>query len=261
MAANLRYFLALLRASLKTTATLRAAYFTRALFSIVTHGAYLIVWFFLFHSVPALGGWRLEHVLFAYGLTVVAWGLVAFFAYGLRLLPRMIDTGELDTYLVQPRPVLLNVMAGSGRSSGLGEILFGFVLMFWAADRIGLPLWATGLFAFNATFIFGAMILGIASLGFWLRDFHDTAEMLYYTYNILASRPGPAFDGIIYVATLTIAPIAFMTHLPLEAVIEHKAAAILWTAFGTVATVVVSCAIFRTGLNRYESGNRFGIRG
>lgn len=261
MGADFRYFLALMRATLKTTASLRTAYLIRAIFSIVTHGSYLVVWFFLFHAVPSLGGWRLEHVLFAYGLSVAAWGLLSFFAYGLRTLPRQIDTGELDTLLIQPRSVLLGIMAGSGKTSGLGEAIFGIVLMLWAANKAGIALWIVGLATLNATIIFGAMVLGLASLGFWLRDFFDTAEILYYTYNILASRPGPAFDGIIYVATLTIAPIAFMTHFPIEAIIEHKSAAIAWTAIGTTLCVCISCAIFKAGLNRYESGNRFGVRG
>lgn len=261
MGADLLYFLALLRATLKTTASLRAAYVTRAVFSVLTHGAYLIVWFFLFEAVPSLGGWRLEHVLFAYGLTVVSWGLLSFFAYGLRTLPRQIDSGDLDSYLIQPRPILLNVMAGSGKSSGLGEILFGLVLMLWAASKIGVSVWVVLFLILNGVLVFGAMVLALASLGFWLRDFFDTAEILYYSYNIMASRPAPAFDGIVYIAALTIVPVAFMTHLPVQAVVDHRYAAILWTLGGTFACLAVSYAIFRVGLGRYESSNRFGVRG
>lgn len=261
MGADFRYFLALMRATLKTTASMRAAYFTRAILSVATHGSYLIVWFFLFRAVPSLGGWRLEHMLFAYGLSVAAWGLLSFFAYGIRTLPRQIDSGELDTLLIQPRSVLLGVMAGAGKTSGVGEAVFGLVLMLWAAGQAGIPLWVVGVITLNATIIFGAMILGIASLGFWLRDFFDTAELLYYTYNILASRPGPAFDGFIYIATVTIAPVAFMTHMPIEAVIGHKTSLLLWSMLGTVCCAGFSYALFRAGLNRYESGNRFGTRG
>lgn len=261
MGADFRYFLALMRATLKTTASMRAAYLIRAVFSIATHGAYLMIWFFLFRAVPSLGGWKLEHMLFAYGLSVAAWGLLSFFAYGLRTLPRQIDSGELDTLLIQPRSVLLGVMAGAAKTSGVGETVFGLVLMFWAAAKAGISFWIVGLVTLNAAVIFGAMVLGIASLGFWLRDFFDTAEMLYYTYNILASRPGPAFDGIIYVATLTVAPIAFMTHFPIEAIIDHKLSAALLSVCGTMVCIGVSYAIFRAGLNRYESGNRFGTRG
>ncbi len=261
MAADLRYFWILLKVNMKAALALRVAYVIRALFSIVTHLVYILVWFVFFKAVPSIGGWQLPHILLAYGIAIAAWGVVSFLAYGFRTLPQQIDYGELDTYLTQPRPVLLNVAMGSSKASGPGETIFGIGVVLYAATLIDVSVPAVLLVMVCASIVFASLILSTATLGFWLRNFHGVAEELYFNFNILASRPGPLFSGWLKIIVLTIIPVSFMTHIPLEWLIEHDMQALLWTLAGTVIFSVLSAWLFGFGLRYYESGNRFGVRG
>ena len=60
---------------------------------------------------------------------------------------------------------------------------------------------------------------------------------------------------------VTLLPVAFLTHLPIKWLMEHNLYALGWSVAGTAGLCAVSFGIFRAGLRRYESGNRFGVRG
>lgn len=257
MVADLRFFLHLLRLNLKAARSMRLAYTLRSVFAIVTHSIYIVLWFVFFDAIPSLGGWQLEHILLAYGMAIAAWGIVSFLAYGLRTLPRQIETGELDTYLTQPRPVLLNIAMSSPKITGPGEVIFGLALAIYAAVRADVAL---GLFALAlacACLVFASIILAFASLGFWVRDFHSSAEELYFNFNLLSTRPAPIFTGWLKLLIFTVVPVGFMTHLPLQFLLDNQSGAIFATIAGTCACMAGSYALFRYGLGCYESGNRF----
>lgn len=261
MGADLRYFLALLKINGRAAMSRRAAYLIRGFLGFLTHSVYILVWFVFFAAVPRVGGWGLEHLLLAYGISVAAWGIVASLAYGFRTLPEQIDNGELDVYLTQPRPVLLNVAMGTSKAAGLGEIVFGLGLIGYSASIAGFTLPAAALAVVCAALIFASIALATASLGFWLRDFRGTSEELILNFSILSSRPAPLFTGWMKFMLMTVIPVSFMTHVPIEFIMNHRVDALLATLAGTVFSTAAAYGLFSFGLRRYESGNRFAVRG
>lgn len=261
MAADITYGWALLKANMKAALSLRAAYAIRSLFALANHIIYIFLWFILFKTVPSIGGWRIEHVLLAYGIGIMVWGLISFLAYGLRTLPRQIEHGDLDSYLTQPRALLLNIALGTTQASGPGEVIFGLILMVYAAILTGVSvLWLLLVIVF-ATLIFASIVLAYASLGFWLRGYHTSAEEMYFNFFIISNRPEGIFTGWMKIMIMTIIPVSFMTHIPLHFLLDHQWGALGWTVLGTLGCMAAGYSIFRLGLRHYESGNRFGIRG
>ncbi len=261
MEADLRYFLELMKVNMKAAMAQRGAYLVRGIFSLITHTVYILVWFVFFSAVPSIGGWQLQHILLAYGIAISSWGFVSFLAYGFRTLPHQIDYGELDCYLTQPRPVLLNVAMGSSKATGPGEIVFGFVVIAYAGMIADVPLLPLLLVMVCACLIFASMVLATSTLGFWLRNFRGTAEELAFNFNVLASRPGPLFPLWMKFILFTIIPVSFMTHLPIEVLLGHRWEILIFTIFGAVAAVAAGVMFFHFGLRHYESGSRFGVRG
>jgi len=258
---TLSYLWVLLKLNMKAALALRAAYAVRTIFNIGNHAIYLFLWVVIFKTIPSIGGWRMEHILIAYGLGILTWGLLSFFAAGLRTLPRQIDEGSLDVYLTNPRPLLMNIALGSTQYAGPAEIIFGLVVLTIAGHltSVSIPLLIfLGLCAF---IVFASLVLAYGSLGFWLKDYHASAEEMYFNFFIMATRPEAVFHNWMGWVIVTIMPIAFMTHIPLRALIDDNIYALGLTLFGTTLSAITAYAVFRTGLKRYESGNRFGVHG
>jgi ABC-2 type transport system permease protein len=261
MGGQFRYALALIGMVFKSATSQRRAMLLRGFFSVISHLAYIPIWFVMFSYVPTIGGWGIEHALMAYGIAITSWGLVAVLAYGLRTLPQQIDHGELDGYLTLPQPVLISVALSTSKSAGLGEIIFGVGASIAAGVFYGVDLTFLPLFIVIGAIIFASGILLFASLGFWVRQFYASAEEIYFNFNLMASRPAPIFTGAIQVITLTLIPVGLMTHIPVRFAETHQTSLLLFIVLGTLAYAALAIAFFHVGLRHYESGNRFGVRG
>lgn len=258
---TLRYTVDMLKANMKAAATLRGAYITRSIFNITNHSIYLSLWVLIFDAIPSIGGWRVEHILLAYGLGIFAWGFLSFAALGLRTLPRQIDDGELDTYLTQPKPVLLNVALGTTQTVGPPEMIFGGVVLTIAGIMTAVSILMLLLMTICTTIVFTSLVLAYGSLGFWLKGFHGNAEEIYFNFFIIATRPEAIFHGWMLVMIFTFMPVAFMAHVPLHVLLDNNMNALLLLLSATTLIALISYRIFKLGLSRYESGNRFGVRG
>ncbi len=261
MANNFAFFLSLIRMTFRSATMQRGAMLIRAFFSIATHLIYIPIWLVIFSVAPDIQGWKIEHALFAYGLSISCWGIVSLFAFGLRTIPEQIDHGELDAYLTLPKPVLLSAAISSSRNTGLGEILFGLSLLIFCGVHYGVSLAFLPLFLIMGSVVFASGILFFATIGFWLKQFYASAEEIYFNFNLMASRPAPIFSGVIKILALTLIPVSLMTHIPVEFMFEHHVKVLLFAILGVVGYAVLAVSFFHLGLRHYESGNRFGVRG
>lgn len=261
MAGNFRYLWALLSMTFKSAVSQRGAMMLRGVFSFATTMLYFPVWYVIFSVTPTIGGWGIQHALLAYGLSITCWGLVALTVYGLRTLPQQIDHGELDSYLTLPKPVLLSAALSTSRNSGLGEVVSGLALIAYSGFKYHIDLTFVPLFLVMGSVVFASGILVFATFGFWLKQFYASAEEIYFNFNLMASRPEPIFSGIFKIISLTIIPIGFMTHMPIAFIMEHQWPLLLYSLLGTIGYAIFAAAFFYKGLQYYESGNRFGVRG
>lgn len=261
MAGNLRYLWALLSITFKSAASQRGAMILRGVMAVITHMIYFPVWYVMFSFTPSIGGWTLAHAFLGYGIAISCWGIIALTMIGLRTLPHQIDNGELDSYLTLPKPVLLSAALSTSRNSGLGELVVGLFFISFAGFKYHLDLTFMPLILIMGSIVFASGILFFASFGFWIRQFYASVEELCFNYNLMASRPAPIFTGIFKIITLTILPIGFMTHVPIEFIMTHQFKFLAFSMLGTAAYAVFAIAFFHHGLKYYESGNRFGVRG
>jgi ABC-2 type transport system permease protein len=261
MGGSFRYAMALMGMVLKSAASQRGAILLRGLASLIIHLCYIPVWFVMFSRISSINGWGIEHALLAYAIGTICWGLVSLLAYGLRTIPQQIDNGEMDGYLTLPQPVLISAAICTSKSTGLGEFIFGIALSTYAGIHYGMNLSYLPLLILLGSAALASVILFIASLGFWIQQYYSSAEEIYFNFNLMASRPAPIFTGVFKLISLTILPFGLMTHAPIQMLEAHQASLLPLVVVGVVGYCVLSISFFYLGLKRYESGNRFGVRG
>ncbi len=261
MAAELRYFWALLCMSFKSLAAQRSALIVRTCLTLVNHCVYFPVWYIIFSLSPDIMGWTMQHALFTYALCIISLGAVSLIAFGLRTIPEQIDHGEFDAYLTLPRPVLISVALSSPKNSGFGEIVLGLGMLIFCHIYYGSSLLFLPLLIIIGCVIFASSVLFFATLGFWIKQFYASADEIYFNFNLLATRPAPIFTGMLQFIALTLVPVSLMARVSVDYVMSNHLILLFYAVIGAAAYAFIAVSFFHIGLRHYESGSRFGVRG
>jgi ABC-2 type transport system permease protein len=256
-----RFAGALMVMNLRAVSASRGLFVMQALFMLINNLAFFTFWWLLMQRLPDIAGWRLRDIELLYGVTCVSVGLVQVFAGGVRHLGRVIEDGELDVLLVQPKPTLLYAVSMRSQASGIGDAVSGCILLglsgyvTWAAaPRLMLALTAS-------TVVFLAASIMLFSLGFWLSKADTIARHAWEMLVTFAIYPESIFGGAMRVVLFTVLPAGLISHLPVRLVREPSVAVALSVVMAAVTEGALALWIFHRGLRRYASGSRFSTLG
>jgi ABC-2 type transport system permease protein len=258
---NTAFVRALVRTNLKAAVALRGSFLIQVVFMALNNFTFFVFWWVLMRRVPSLGGWQLGDIQLLFGLVAVAFGLTVTFAGGVRYLGRLIDEGDLDTLLTQPKSVLVHALGMRLQPSGFGDVLSGLIFIAWSGQVSWrhVPVLLVAIVASALVFI--ACGITFFSLAFWLGRIDSVARQLWELLITFSMYPEPLFGGPLRLALFTVLPAGFVGYLPARVV--HA------PAFGEIAALLVAAAaylvaavcVFDRGLRRYASGSRFSTFG
>jgi len=254
---ELRFLVAMWRANLQSALEYRTAFVSQVLGMVLNNAAFLAFWVLFFDRFPSVGGWGLKDMLQLFGMTATGFGLgVVLFGNALSLAD-IIAANGLDAYLVLPRPVLLHVLAGRSRISGLGDIATGIacVAATGGAAAGGAAMW--GRFAVAAVLamaVFVSFLVIVASLTFWLGGASALSAQAVHALLAFATYPLSIFDGLSKLMLLTVIPAAFIGAVPAAFVRNFAPGALAQLAAAALIGVVLAAVLFGRGVRRYESG-------
>ena len=127
---NLRLFLRYARLNLMSAAEYRASFLGAALGMLLNNSTFVFFWWVAFgYAGESIGGYSFDDVMFIWAASSTAYGLAHVFFDGVRGLSRTIVQGELDIFLLQPKPPLLSLACSKTDFTSWGDLLYGFVLM------------------------------------------------------------------------------------------------------------------------------------
>lgn len=254
---ELRFLAAMWRANLQSALEYRAAFVSQVLGMVLNNAAFLAFWVLFFDRFPSVGGWGLKDMLQLFGMTATGFGLgVVLFGNALSLAD-IIAANGLDAYLVLPRPVLLHVLAGRSRISGLGDIATGIacVAATGGAAAGGAAMWVRfAVAAVLAMAVFVSFLVIVASLTFWLGGASALSAQAVHALLAFATYPLSIFDGLSKLMLLTVIPAAFIGAVPAAFVRDFAPGALAQLAAAALVGVVLAAVLFGRGVRRYESG-------
>ncbi len=237
----------------------RTAFLFSILIIVLKQILMLMTWKFFFAKYQSVHGWHFNDMVFMYGLVAFSLGFVDAFFYGLKQLPRYIENNQLDTFLLQPKNIILNVALSKGDITSLGEVLTGILLICYSGYFTE-SFFSVLLILLTGTLFTFALILYLHCIGFFMKDAYDFARELNLNAAIMATQPSTAFKGAFRMLTFTLLPVGFLSFFPVEfirtGIIQH----LWWTLSGTLIFFALACFLFNFGLKRYESGNMMSFR-
>ncbi|WP_198540141.1 ABC transporter permease [Streptomyces sp. CT34] len=248
----------------RATLAYRTSFLLTALGNFAAGGLDFVAILLMFSRVRALGGFSLPEVAFLYGTCSLALGLSDLLLGNLSRLGARIRDGTLDTLLLRPAPVLVQIAADRFALRRLGRTFQALLVLGWALGRIDVD-WTVGrvlmvpLMAVCGTAIFGAVYTAGAAFQFWAQDAAELQNSLTYGGNALLQYPPTVFARDLVRGVTFIVPLAFVNWLPALWLLGRPDPLGLpgWVAFLGPAVAALMCAgaglAWRRGVRAYRS--------
>ena len=126
---TLKYIFASLKCNIKAALEYKKSFIIQTVFMIVNNLFFLIYWIVVFSINDGdLNGLVMKDILLLWTLPNGAWGIANFFFGGLRDIDKLIITGGLDSYLLQPKNLIVSIATSRCNFGSCGDLLYGLVL-------------------------------------------------------------------------------------------------------------------------------------
>ena len=237
----------------------KVTFVTNVLFMMLNNATILVQWVILFRLREDIGGYTMREVLLMWGLCATSYGLAHILFARVFSLPELIISGKLDSYLVQPKNVLLGVMTSSTSISAIGDFLYGVVIACVSGLGMG-GFFLYLLFTVTGTIIFTAFGLLLGSLSFWFVRMEMLGSQMVMGMVSFGTYPDGIFKGISRFLLYFIIPVGMAVYRPVHVLVSFDVRMLLVVAGYAVLLAVAAVAVFYRGLHRYSSSNLMEAR-
>lgn len=252
---------ALIGTNLRAATALRGSFLIEVAFMALNNFTFFVFWWVLMRRVPSLRGWSLGDIQLLFGMVAVSFGLTVTLAGGVRFLGRVIDEGELDTLLTQPKPVLVHALGMRLQPAGFGDVLSGVIFIAWSGVVSWQSVPAVIIAIVASALVFLACGIVFFSLAFWLGRIESVARQLWELLITFSMYPEPLFGGMVRLALFTVLPAGFVAYVPARVIHSPSAANVCVLLIAATGYMAFAVRVFDNGLRRYASGSRFSTFG
>jgi ABC-2 type transport system permease protein len=214
----------------------------------------------MFSHAPQFGGWSFLEALALFGIYLV----FEEFIYGvltlnLSRLPQLIQSGDLDFFLLKPISSQFQVSVRRLPLMSLPTALFGLGVVVYATLRLGTltlgtAFLATVLFASGVVIIYSIWVL-LLTTAFWLVKVDNITE-IFNAFFMAGRFPVSAFPPWARFILTFIVPIAFITTIPASAAIGRLTWPMGLTSLLVAAVLLcLSYLFWRIALASYTSAS------
>lgn len=234
--------------------TNRVTFLTNISFMILNNATFIIQWLLLFHLKKRIGGYNFSDIMLLWGFAASTYGLSHIFFQRAYELSSIITNGKLDSFLVQPKNVLLGVITSGTNASALGDLIYGYlVVLIFNFSFFNLFLFTLLSILGSLTMTAFAIIAG--SISFFITRGDMIADNLYNTMICFSTYPDSIFKGVTRFLLYTLVPVGFIIYLPMQIVLHFSLPFVLAVSGFTTFIMLLAFFIFYRGLKRYTSSS------
>ena len=162
--------------------------------------------------------------------------------------------GKIDSFLVQPKNVLLSIITSKTSPSALGDLIYGFLML----AIYGLTIKRVLLYILLSTcggIILVSISVFYSSLSFWFSRTESVTDQMNTLMINFASYPEGIYKGVARIILFTIIPVGIVNYLPVRILRVFDIKYTLIVLGVTLLIALVAYATFNKGLKRYSSSN------
>ena len=227
----------------------------------LNNSAFVVFWLVLFERIGGdIAGYSFQNVMFLWSVAASGVGLAVVVFGNAHMLSHVIYTGGLDVFLLQPKPVLPNVVMSRMIVAGWGDFAYGIILFVLTQPLsfAGVALFL--LFTILMAFVYSAIRVIYHCISFYAGNaetFANLAGEMIITFMIY---PGSIFKGPSAWILHSLIPAAIVAYIPSRIFTRFDPGLLAIVIGADAAIVAIAFLLFRLGLRKYESGNLIGTR-
>ncbi len=237
----------------------KANFISNVFFMILNNSTFLIQWFLLLSIKESIAGYDIHKILYLWGLASLSYGVAHFFFKGAFNIGDLINEGKLDSYMVQPKNILISISTASCEPSAMGDLIYGFILFF-----INTPTFTNFLlyvlFGITGGLIITSVTIILNSLSFWFSKSDSIADAGISLMTTFATYPGTIFKGATKIILYTIIPLGATAYIPIETLTNFDLKYLLIILGITIFFLFFAFFIFYRGIKKYASSNLMSAR-
>ncbi len=237
----------------------KVTFLTNICFMLLNNATFLVQWIILLRLREDVGGYTMREIMLLWGLTATSFGLSHILFARVFSLSELIIKGKLDSFLVQPKNVLVSVLTSSTDISAIGDFLYGVVIVCICRPGVG-GFFLFLLFAVTGAVIFTSFALLLGSLSFWFVRMDMVQNQMVMNVVSFATYPDGIFNGVTRFLLYFVIPAGMTVWHPVHMLVRFEAG-MLFTVLGYAGGLTaLAVAVFYKGLKRYASGNLMEAR-
>lgn len=258
---TLKYLFLSLKCNLKASMEYKKSFIIQTIFMMINDGFFLIFWSVVFNiNNGNINGINMRDILYLWSIPTISWGTTTFIFGGVRELNRYIINGELDSFFVQPKNMVLNIATSKTDFSGFGDLAYGLIIGIFASNSF-LGYLEILMYSIFGIIITISTIIIIRVLAIWIGEVEQIAHIyensLFITFS---SYPYEIFGSFTKFLMFTVVPSAYVIHLPIKLMEKFDIKIFLFVIFMTIIYFSIAMFIFYKSINKYESGNNMSMK-
>lgn len=253
----------IIKTNFQNETELRGAFLLQVFGMFLNDFAFVLVWIFFFKAFGTINGWSTNETIALEGFVALVFGFCFAFGGGVRTLPRRINNGSFDNFLLSPRSLYMRIATSAMDTSAIGDIIFGIALLvlYVLLARLSfLQVLVLASLAVPAALVFINVALMSSMVGFLMPDAERLSRSIFEIFFSPSMYPAALYQGVMRFIFFFGIPALAIGGIPVEVVRDINPVwyvliwlvAIFWTL---VANLTLSTAV-----KRYESGNLIGSR-
>ncbi|MFE5776280.1 ABC transporter permease [Brachybacterium sp. NPDC056505] len=259
---TLRMVATLYGSRIRSQASFRTSFLMDLLGQVLIVGTEFLELWVILSQVDVLGGMTLPQVAVVYGLGALAFGIADMLFGEIDGLSTAIRSGTLETLMIRPVPMLLQISSLDLSLRRLGRIVVGIAMTVTALAIAGFSPTPQTLALLVIAPLAGAAIMGAlftmaGAMQFWLVDGREFANAFTYGGNYVATNPGAVFPLPLRAFFTFVIPTTLVAYTPTLALLDLPGPPLLpqWTGWlglpVAVLTWILAALLWRAGVRRY----------
>lgn len=233
----------------------RVSFITQAIGMALNNAFFIFFWWVIFTKVSSIGGYGFREVMVIWALAASTFGFLHIFFGNVRQLTRMIINGELDTYLLQPKNVYVNVHCSRMTVSAWGDFIYGYILIIIVYGLDPLKLLLFTLFTAAGGLLSGAVMASADTLTFYIGDASAITRLVTEFLINFTLYPDSIFRREVKWIMYSLLPAGFIVFMPFRLMTAFSWYGLLALLGIDTVYITLGYLFFKRGLKRYESGN------
>ena len=220
----MRYLYHAMRMNLKSIAQYRASFLMQNIAQFIMVGGEFLAVVVLMTRFSSVGQWRAEEIMFFWGVMQFTFALCECLGRGISTFAYYVGSGDFDTMLIRPRPLMQQVMGHRLDPRRLGGMLVGGgaialscarLGITWTVEKLGLTL----LSGAGTFFLLLGLFLIEATVSFFSVRCIEMVNVLTYGGRATCQYPVDVYPRPLRILFTWVAPIALSMHLPISHVL------------------------------------------